>query len=1347
MLVYITPARFGNKSSNYAQSDGLAANLDIYLPPLVPVLSFASLSIRPLLHSLFEGHILPLNHVILRPATKSIILCLLPGIEDETSEDFDRGLGLLDSLRHIITSPDIVDTTDRTRAAEPSSSSTEAGFFWQCFFLASITSPSKRQGALVYLTRRLPLLGVVQRSSNGDTGQEISHDASAVLHPEPGLLIRCFATGLRDSQTLIQRGFLDLLVSHLPLHSPVLHQAIQPAEFRILVSAAITVLLRRDMSLNRRLWAWLIGPEANTSQVPAHDGADSVPSTPTTAQRDSLSTTQANYFRKHGQDVLHDCVMDLFTGVGDTTRPAATQPYRILLSLLDRGEVAANLVPGILITALRYAQQQAAKDNSLVSSFISTAKQWQHDLVRSASLFFDAVESHLIWTKLVSLLHDTFQLASSSPSLAINNLDLLSFVIERFNVREEDMLLQHIPNVLLLTAYGLSSTLHTHEDLNPLFVRKCLALINAIVLLIPDHAPFALSNTVEPISTISDLDTSAIVQRVSAEYLDDSEKSSGSTTSSNAYGHVILQTLFKLVEMFARPSKEVSSLQPLLDAIHSIYDKIPTTQRRASIDHLSHCLDQLTQAVKENAAASSITIVAAHVSLILLTQSPTTASLTTRYRDLKEHLNPRLLDVIWTCLTPEYPRHHVEAVRLLWQLQVVAPGPTSAQLAAFFTTHTTEPERQYQACGRFAVLWDLTIHQHFVKRRENSVVLGRRRSSNPINAADLFSKDADHEQTLIRPLFMILDKLHSKDEALVAYIFNWLRNLSSLDRVFTIILSQLSSHYRSHLESGKLHMRKPRIDRQVVQDFNDIANGLCHILHILQRASSHTWQTLSTVRFETDLADRKLADDGLVCLALFCLDVLRLPPAAAQVAKQHALLILQLLLTSPEPSTLIPLHTEKHLLTTFMSHLTSGQGALQTIFLDTIHQALTLNASSLHVASNREQSQIVSQSRASQSRPSQSTGPQAVIPSQYTTTPPTDVIYCITYGFSAPICRLHLENWVAFMNQVFPIYGDSILTAMIPITECLCKQIDVTFGYLANALSKSSTGVDGTVPSTALSSLLTGLELLLANPYLNLHESQTPHETAEPTKSQHSIGSMVPGLFSLNGHEGRMSRVNSRLTLILCIQDSLRTCFSIWVWTMKGHESGRSAVPATATAALSSLRLRHRSKRMIDNFFFAEGLECLEALIFVYKEARHGKRSDTAASSVLTLLHTLSAARPRDTLPLILNALYSRTDPDALEFTKRSTLTCDLTSTDIVIFLLDYVRTMEDDAMDEIWTECTTFLRNVLSNPLPHRTVLPILLEVVVLIAEKFDNTNHGDQRKMHRELGVSFQPLCINVD
>ena len=59
----------------HAQKDALARDLNLYFPGLASVLSFASLSVRPLYLSVFEKHILKLDGAALRPALKAMRGC------------------------------------------------------------------------------------------------------------------------------------------------------------------------------------------------------------------------------------------------------------------------------------------------------------------------------------------------------------------------------------------------------------------------------------------------------------------------------------------------------------------------------------------------------------------------------------------------------------------------------------------------------------------------------------------------------------------------------------------------------------------------------------------------------------------------------------------------------------------------------------------------------------------------------------------------------------------------------------------------------------------------------------------------------------------------------------------------------------------------------------------------------------------------------------------------------------------------------------------------------------------------------------------------------------------------
>ena len=70
---------------------------------------------------------------------------------------------------------------------------------------------------------------------------------------------------LEDDDLLVRRGALDILLQSLHVDSVTVKRA-QAEDRTILMRAATSVVLRRDLSLNRRLYSWLLGPAENSQQ-------------------------------------------------------------------------------------------------------------------------------------------------------------------------------------------------------------------------------------------------------------------------------------------------------------------------------------------------------------------------------------------------------------------------------------------------------------------------------------------------------------------------------------------------------------------------------------------------------------------------------------------------------------------------------------------------------------------------------------------------------------------------------------------------------------------------------------------------------------------------------------------------------------------------------------------------------------------------------------------------------------------------------------------------------------------------------------------------------------------------
>ena len=356
--------------------------------------------------------------------------------------------------------------------------------------------------------------------------------------------------------------------------------------------------------------------------------------------------------------------------------------------------------------------------------------------------------------------------------------------------------------------------------------------------------------------------------------------------------------------------------------------------------------------------------------------------------------------------------------------------------------------------------------------------------------------------------------------------------------------------------------------------------------------------------------------------------------------------------------------------------------------------------------------------------------------------PDPQLLKCIQAGLSSPSSRLVLDSWIAFLTHCLPFYAGAVFQILIPLVETLCQQIGSTFTRLHGTFRSS--GSEETDQSTTSDSiliyLLNGLEQVLgrAHDQLLTEESQT-QLMKTPDQPQSLFGSMVSGVFQSENPHVRSATANDRITVHIAFQDAVRICYKIWSWG-QGDESSKQDVTSSVSFNYTSLRMRNRARRLLEHLFTAETLECLETLIDIWLNSSPASN----AQLVFNFLSALDASRPKHTIPALFNALYSRTNPGVLELTRKSTMMVSLRDIDISSFLVEYVRSLDDDAMDEIWQDCITFLKDLLSNPFPHRHTLPSLLEFAALLGAKVDNTNFGDQKRMRRELGVGNPRICV---
>ncbi|KAF2196132.1 cellular morphogenesis regulator dopa [Delitschia confertaspora ATCC 74209] len=1315
-------------------SDALSRDLNLYFPGLAPVLTFASLSVRPFFLSLLETYILRLDGAALRPALKAIILCILPGLEEETSEDFERMVQALDKLRDSV----------KTHSDGFADAKSEGGssHYWQCFFLATITNPSRRQGALAFLVRRLPKFAVSGRRGSVSTddltsADTLSAEAESAISPEPGLLIRCFESGLSDPQILIQRGFLDLLVSHLPLDSPVLQQRINDDDLERLVTAAAGVVSRRDMSLNRRLWAWFLGPEP----APGSEGNESAfsPTQNGKGTNFDLSSYHATYFSQYGLQALTSSIMKMIKQSSNLPADRA-RPFRICLSLMDRWEVGGLIVPEVFLPAL-----QSLKAYSEIAS-----NDQLEEVMKSASVFFDGVESGLIWGKLINLVTSSLD-PTATDDEALHHIKLAKFILSRFNLKEEEMVLHHMPLMALSTLILLNRNFQSNNKaLKTGVLDLAFEIIDSVIQLIPDRAIRAEQSNAEHLSASRNAVAEEALQKIDSFYseshgnLDFSEPPFESTE----LGQILLREAGSMFARSLQSKKDSATSEMSSRVLSNLIFKVQQLKGLDDLDLMAvfqHLLSE-EQSQRDNNIPFSQLLATTSVLSALQTSRPSDPYIS--LAQLPEIMHP-LVACAWQYLSPFMPKYHVEAVRCLWQLHAICPTERTVEAAIASiivkesSSHKNETLSRSSDVGRrFAILWTHSIYEESLQMERRGSKMIRRVSG--IVTAPPFSPVGGYQSVLTRPLLLLLDSLWDEGTELFAFMKGWLQDLLTLNKVFDVLATQLQT-LKCLEDAGGLApaaTSQTQWPRSRIDDTRECLYYLKHILHILKRPSHYVWSTIAEEpASRMDGVPEKISlQEWIARTCLKALSVQVKDSKASHIEELHrtAVTIIDLIYSSPFAPSLRELELEVPL----MARLKTAGPPLQSLLLAAIVAALKLRV--LHAVDNRTAGQKLPNHTANRSSISLVLNrPSTDEPEPEPIHPPPQLVDCLKQGFSSPSSRLVLDNWVGFLADVLPLFTDDIFQNLIPLVDCLCKQINQCLGQLKMIFSKPVTGVEVS-PESTLISLINGLEQILAKAHdrLVLQETRTmANKSIE--QPQGFFGNMVSGVFASEANQTRTPTANSRLTVLLCFQDTVRICFAIWSWGGYSAKDARQDPTSAASFGYTSIRMRNRARRILEHLFAAEALECLETLVVLWA---HANRDDIQATAIMGLLNVLNGSKPKHTIPAIFNALYSRTNPNALDSNRMSTLTSDLADTDLVAFLVDYTKSLEDDAMDEIWPDCALFLRDVLSNPLPHRQILPILVEFVGMIGQKVDNTNFGEQRRMRKELADLFSRLLTAV-
>ncbi|XP_074025764.1 protein DOP1 homolog isoform X2 [Leptinotarsa decemlineata] len=346
----------------------LACELFIYSAGIFPLMGHAAMNIRPTLLTIYETHFVPLGDR-LRPALSGFLSGILPGLDTGT-DHFDRTNLLLENVCDGVEPP----------------------YFYTCIWQCVANNSPVRLPAISYIlahySRKLSM-----------------EDQLYLMGSDIGLMVSGLCAAVQDYSVLVQRSALDLLMVCFPMQNKQLLYA----DMVRLVTAALTTILRRDMSLNRRLYSWLLETEVNNLPVFQIEGEHS--ETPT-HQDHSIA-----------YDLLNDALKIILKRCSTKT-PLDIKPYRLLTSLFDKPQIGPVILDGILYDVFRTLyisclHQQKHRnsvvrcvsfngdltslkndDNSLNKQFVTKNCQ---ELIKNANLLFNTLQSYYIWSYIEKL--------------------------------------------------------------------------------------------------------------------------------------------------------------------------------------------------------------------------------------------------------------------------------------------------------------------------------------------------------------------------------------------------------------------------------------------------------------------------------------------------------------------------------------------------------------------------------------------------------------------------------------------------------------------------------------------------------------------------------------------------------------------------------------------------------------------------------------------------------------------------------------------------------------------------------------------------------------------------------
>ncbi|KAG6932760.1 dopey family member 2, partial [Chelydra serpentina] len=292
------------------------------------------------------------------------------------------------------------------------------------------------------------------------------------------LTVKSLRVSVLDSNVLVQRNTLEVLLFFFPFYTALDYNEspipLLRSDVVHILSAATQTLLRRDMSLNRRLYAWLLGSDIKGGTF-APDSA-------------AFEDHALYFFGKYSKDLLVEALIEILrqkfseSAVEDH---AYLKPFRILISLLDKPEIGPQVVGDLFLEVIRafysYCKDALGSDlklsysqsGNVLTSAIKENKS-ASEIVKTVNLLITSLSTDFLWDYMTRCFEDCFRNKSmqtryptenvSTPPTISELCTLLLFLLDVIPLElYSEVQTQYLPQML---SYMVQSLLENVETLS-----------------------------------------------------------------------------------------------------------------------------------------------------------------------------------------------------------------------------------------------------------------------------------------------------------------------------------------------------------------------------------------------------------------------------------------------------------------------------------------------------------------------------------------------------------------------------------------------------------------------------------------------------------------------------------------------------------------------------------------------------------------------------------------------------------------------------------------------------------------------------------------------------------------